>query len=308
VKILLTGGAGFIGSHLLERLLARGDTVTVVDDLNDYYDPALKRANLDAAKKIGRFTFVERDVRKGLDDLLPCDLVLHFAARAGVRASLADPMLYHEVNVDATLLLLEAMKKKGVKRIVFASSSSVYGNSPNVPFREEESPLAPIAPYGSTKLIAEHYLRVYTQLYGLRATALRFFTAYGPRQRPDMAIRGFAERIRRGEEIPLFGDGSMERDFTYVDDIVAGVLGAASRDDAFEIYNLGESRTVKLSRVIELLEAALGKKARVKRLPEQPGDVRRTFASVDKARKNLGYSPSVPIEEGIRRFVAWLQS
>lgn len=306
MRILLTGGAGFIGSHLLERLLARGDAVTVVDELNDSYDPALKRANLDAARQAGRFEFVERDIRKGLEDLLPCDLVVHLAARAGVRPSIADPMLYHEVNVDGTLLLLEAMKKKGVKRIVFASSSSVYGNSPDVPFREDDGTIQPISPYGSTKLIGEHYLRVYAQLYGLRATALRFFTVYGPRQRPDMAIRMFAEKIRRGEQIPVFGDGSTERDYTYIDDILQGILGAMARDDAFEAYNLGESRTTTLSRLIQILEEALGKKARTRRLPEQPGDVKRTFASVDKARANLGYAPAVPIEEGVRRFVAWL--
>lgn len=200
MNILLTGGAGFIGSHLLERLLARGDRVTVVDDLNDYYDPALKRANLDTARKAGPFRFVERDILAGVRDLLPADGVIHLAARANARLSVDDPETYHRVNVDGTLRILEDMRATDTKRIVFASSSSVYGNAP-VPFREDFGPLEPLAPYGATKLIGEHYLTVYAKLYGFRVSALRFFTAYGPRQRPDMAFRQFAERIRKGEEI-----------------------------------------------------------------------------------------------------------
>ena len=254
MKILLTGGAGFIGSHLLERLLARGDRVTVVDDLNDYYDSGLKRANLEAARKIGNFSFAERDLRVGLADLLEVDAVVHLAARAGVRPSLADPELYHQVNVDGTLRLLEECRRSNVRRFVFASSSSVYGDFPEVPFRENAGPLEPVSPYGATKLIGEMYLGVYAKLHRLRATALRFFTVYGPRQRPDMAIRGFAEKILRGDEISVFGDGTTERDYTYVDDILQGVLAAIDRDESFEVYNLGESRTVPLNYLIELLE------------------------------------------------------
>ena len=306
MKILLTGGAGFIGSHLLERLLSRGDRVTVVDDLNEYYDPALKRANLNKARKAGTFLFIERDIQAGLADLLDVDLVVHLAARAGVRPSLADPELYHAVNVGGTLRLLEDARRANVRKLIFASSSSVYGDHPELPFREEAGPLDPISPYGATKLIGEMYLRVYARLHGIHATALRFFTVYGPRHRPDMAIRSFAEKILRGEEISVFGDGSTERDYTYIDDILQGVLAAIDRDDAFEIYNLGESRTVPLALLIELLEKNLGRAAKIRRLPAQPGDVRRTYASIEKARTNLGYIPQVPIEEGIRRFAAWL--
>lgn len=307
MRILLTGGAGFIGSHLLERLTSRDDRVTVVDELNDYYDPALKRANLDSARRVGSFEFVERDLRQGLADLLKVDAIVHLAARAGVRPSLQDPELYHSVNVDGTLRLLEDARQAGVKKFVMASSSSVYGNAATVPFREDLAPLEPIAPYGATKLICEGYLHAYAHLHGIRSTALRFFTAYGPRQRPDMAIRGFAERMLRGEEITVFGDGSTERDYTYVDDIVQGVVGAIDHDDAYEIYNLGESRTTTLSRLVELLEEHLGVKAKIRRMPEQAGDVRRTFACVDKARAKLGYRPEVPIEEGIRRFAEWMK-
>jgi len=307
VKVLLTGGAGFIGSHVLERLVARGDRVTVVDDLNDYYDPSLKRANLEEAKRTGAFTFVARDISAGVADLLPVDVVVHLAARANARRSLEEPEIYHRINVNGTLRVLEDMRAKGTRRIVFASSSSVYGNAP-VPFREDFESPAPLAPYGATKLIGEHYLSVYAKLHGFHASALRFFTAYGPRQRPDMAFRQFGERIRKGEEIRVFGDGSMERDFTYIDDIVQGVLGAVDRDDSFEVYNLGESRTVRLSYAIELLESILGKKAAIRRLPDHPGDVRRTCACIDKARSKLAYAPTVPIEEGLRRFVAWLKN
>jgi UDP-glucuronate 4-epimerase len=311
MRLLLTGGAGFIGSHLLERLAPAHDVV-VLDDFNDYYDPRLKRANLDAARRAGRFEVVEGDLRDGgvlarAFDLARPDAVIHLAARAGVRASLAAPELYSSVNVAGTLSILEQCRRRGVGKVLFASSSSVYGDSPHVPYREEE-PCAPISPYGVTKLVGEQYARVYARLHGIRITALRFFTVYGPRQRPDMAIRLFAERIERGEEIPVYGDGSMRRDFTYIDDILAGILGALARDDDFAVYNLGESRTIELRELIAILERALGKGARIRRLPEQPGDVKQTYADVSQARANLGYAPSVPVEEGIRRFVAWLRS
>jgi UDP-glucuronate 4-epimerase len=305
MKILLTGGAGFIGSHLLERLIERKDDVAVVDDFNDYYDPGIKRANL---PKSG-FRLHERDIR----DAAPIvaqekpDLVIHLAARAGVRPSQKDPALYESVNVGGTLGLLEACRANGVKRFIFASSSSVYGNA-EVPFREENADLQPISFYGATKLLGEHYVRIYSRLHGLHATSLRFFTAYGPRQRPDMAIHAFTAAILQGREIPMFGDGSTERDYTFVSDIVQGVLGAVDHDEPYAVYNLGESRTIALKRLIELIGENAGRKPLVKMLPEQPGDVKRTCASIDRARRGLGYDPKVPIEDGIREFVAWYKS
>jgi UDP-glucuronate 4-epimerase len=303
MKVLLTGGAGFIGSHLLERLLARGDDVAVIDDFNDYYDPALKRANLPR----GGFRLHERDIRDAAEIVAAerPDVLVHLAARAGVRPSLRDPALYDSVNVGGTLGLLEACRRSGVGRFVFASSSSVYGDG-GAPSREEDAPLRPISPYGITKLVGEHYARVYARLHGMRVTCLRFFTVYGPRQRPDMAIRSFAAAIAEGREITLFGDGSTERDYTHIEDILSGLLAAIDRPEPFAVYNLGESRTVTLARLVELLEGYVGKKARIRRMPEQPGDVRRTFASIEKARAGLGYAPKVPIEEGLRDFVAWL--
>lgn len=306
MKILLTGGAGFIGSHLLERLLARGDDVAVIDDFNDFYDPALKRRNLPAAG----FRLYERDIRRSAEIVegeRP-ELVVHLAARAGVRPSLADPALYESVNVAGTLVLLEACRRAKVPRFVFASSSSVYGNADRVPFREDDEALHPVSPYGVTKLLGEHYVRVYSRLHGLRATCLRFFTVYGPRQRPDMAIHKFTDAIARGREIPLFGDGTTERDYTYITDILQGILGAIGKDEPFAVYNLGGSRTVPLRRLVELLEQHLGMKATIRTLPEQPGDVKRTFASVERARASLGYEPRVPVEQGLREFVAWYRA
>jgi UDP-glucuronate 4-epimerase len=302
MRILLTGGAGFIGSHVLERLIARGDDVTVVDDFNDYYDPAVKRQNLPG----GGFRLHERDIRESCElvaEIRP-DIVIHLAARAGVRPSLQDPALYESVNVGGTLILLEACRRARVPRFLFASSSSVYGNA-EVPFREEEAPLRPVSPYGTTKLMGEHYARVYARLHGIHVTCLRFFTVYGPRQRPDMAIHAFTAAIASGREITLFGDGSTERDYTHISDILQGILGALDRDEPFAVYNLGESRTVPLRRLVELLEEGVGKKARIRWLPKQPGDVDRTFASIDRARANLAYAPKVSIEEGLRGFVSW---
>jgi len=303
MKILLTGGAGFIGSHLLERLLARGDDVAVIDDFNDYYDPALKRRNLPP----GGFRLYERDIRASAEIVVKekPDLVVHLAARAGVRPSQKDPALYESVNVAGTLGLLEACRTAGVGRFVFASSSSVYGNAP-VPFREDFEHVQPISFYGVTKLMGEHYVRVYSHLHGLRATCLRFFTAYGPRQRPDMAIHAFTTAISEGREISMFGDGTTERDYTFVTDIVQGLVGAIDHPEPFAVYNLGESRTVELRRLIELIGQYVGKTPRIRQLPEQPGDVKRTFASIDLARSRLGYAPKVGIEEGLREFVAWM--
>jgi UDP-glucuronate 4-epimerase len=305
MKILLTGGAGFIGSHLLEHLIARGDDVAVIDDFNDYYDPRIKRANLPQ----GGFRLHERDIR----DAAPLvaqekpDLVVHLAARAGVRPSQQDPALYESVNIAGTLGLLEARRKSGVRRFVFASSSSVYGNAP-VPFREDNADLQPISFYGATKLMGEHYVRIYARLHGIHATSLRFFTAYGPRQRPDMAIHAFTAAISQGREIPMFGDGTTERDYTFVSDIVQGVVAAIDHDEPHAVYNLGESRTLALRRLIDLIGEFVGKTPKIKVLPEQPGDVQRTCASIDLARKQLGYDPKVPIEAGLREFVTWFKS
>ena len=305
MKILLTGGAGFIGSHLLERLLERGDDVAVIDDFNDYYDPRIKRANLPK----GGFRLHERDLRDSASIVAQekPDLVVHLAARAGVRPSQLDPALYESVNVAGTLGLLEACRRSGIGRFVFASSSSVYGNAP-VPFREDNPDLQPISFYGATKLLGEHYVRIYARLHGIHATSLRFFTAYGPRQRPDMAIHAFTAAISQGREIPMFGDGTTERDYTYVSDIVQGLLAAIDHDEPYAVYNLGESRTIPLKKLIDLIGELVGKTPRIKAMPEQPGDVKRTCASIDLARARLGYDPKVPIETGLRNFVAWYQS
>ncbi|HXX92669.1 MAG TPA: NAD-dependent epimerase/dehydratase family protein [Planctomycetota bacterium] len=302
MRVLLTGGAGFIGSHLLERLIARGDEVAVIDDFNDYYDPAIKRRNLPR----GGFRLHERDIRQSAEVVAreKPDVVVHLAARAGVRPSLADPALYDSVNVAGTLTLLEACRRNGVGRFLFASSSSVYGNG-RAPASEDDEPLQPISPYGISKLVGEQYVRIYSHLHGLRSTCLRFFTVYGPRQRPDMAIHAFTGAIAEGREITVYGDGSTERDYTHVSDILQGILSALDRPEAFGVYNLGESRTVPLRRVIELLEENLGRKARIRQMPEQPGDVRRTFASIDRARERLAYRPEISIEDGLRDWVAW---
>jgi len=307
MKILLTGGAGFIGSHLLDALLQRGQDVVVVDDFNDYYDPRIKRGNLeDAAARV-----VEADIRdRGTMDALfrreaPA-LVAHLAARAGVRPSLENPALYADVNIGGTLKLLELCRAHGVPRFLLASSSSVYGNA-RVPFSESEGALEPVSPYGATKLAAEHYARVYARLHRIRVTCLRFFTVYGPRQRPDMAIHRFARRIADGNPISIFGDGGTERDYTYVGDIVDGVMRALERDEANAVYNLGGSRPVVLRGLIGVLEKALGKKAVLRHEREQPGDARATCADITRAREDLGYSPRVPLEEGIARFVEWFR-
>jgi UDP-glucuronate 4-epimerase len=305
MRILLTGGAGFIGSHLLERLLARGDDVAVIDDFNDYYDPALKRANLPK----GGFRLHEMDIRSAgpvVEKEKP-DAVIHLAARAGVRPSLEKPALYDAVNVTGTLELLEGCRRAGVPRFLFASSSSVYGNAP-VPFREGEETLLPLSPYGVTKLVGEHYVRIYTELHGLHATCLRFFTVYGPRQRPDMAIHKFSAAVLAGDEIPLFGDGSSERDYTYIDDILQGILAALDRDEPFAVYNLGESATITLADLVALIGRTAGREPRIRRLHDQAGDVRRTCASIEKARTRLGYAPAFPVEKGVAAFIDWLRN
>lgn len=313
MNILVTGGAGFIGSHLVERLLNRGDEVVVLDDLNDYYDPAIKRRNLAAASRHRCFTLVEGDIRNaGLLDSLGgsrrFDVVVHLAARAGVRPSIADPILYEQVNCFGTMNILEMLRKRGIKRLVFASSSSVYGDTSQPPFREDALVNNPLSPYAATKAACELYCSNYHHLYGISCTALRFFTVYGARQRPDMAIHKFTAMIDKGKPIPFFGDGGSERDYTYYTDIIDGVVASIDRDLGFQVINLGESRTTSLSKLVSLIEKNLGKKASLSRQPEQPGDMKITFADVSKARSLLGYSPSTIIEDGVASFVDWYKS
>ena len=314
MNFLVTGGAGFIGSHLCERLLEQGHRVWSFDDLNPFYDPTLKRANLAAVQaRHTAFTSVRGDVtqRAELDNVfgsVTFDQVIHLAARAGVRPSLEEPALYQRVNVEGTVNLLESARQHGVRKVTLASSSSVYGVNARVPFSESDPTFSPISPYAASKLAGEALGHVYHHLYGLDVAMLRFFTVYGPRQRPDLAIHKFAHLITAGKPIPVFGDGSTARDYTYVTDTVAGILACTQREFGFEIFNLGESQTVTLSRLVELLEQELGRKAIVNRQPPQPGDVPITFANIEKARRQLGYNPSVKIEEGIRLFVQWFQS
>jgi UDP-glucuronate 4-epimerase len=312
---LITGGAGFIGSHLVERLLAdRANRVTVVDNFDPFYDPATKRANLAAHLNDPNFGLVEADIcdPDAVDALFSrsgFDCVVHLAARAGVRPSLENPLAYEETNVRGTYALLEAARRHSAPQFIFGSSSSVYGLTSKVPFHEADPLAWPISPYAATKIAGEAACRVYSHLFDMRVVCLRFFTVYGPRQRPDLAIHKFARLISESRPIPVFGDGSSERDYTYVDDIVAGVL-AAMRYDAsgFEVINLGASETVKLSRVISLIEAALGLRAVLDRQPDRAEDVPVTYADISKARRLLGYDPKTNIESGLEAFVAWLRA
>lgn len=316
---LVTGGAGFIGSHVTRALLAQGADVVVVDDLNDFYDPRLKEENIQPFVENPRFTMLRADIRntQAMADLFQaCGSkfktggIIHLAARAGVRPSLAEPRLYLETNVTGTLNLAELARDYGVQKFVFASSSSVYGDRPNwVPFQEDQDVSKPISPYAATKIMGENMLHTYSHLYGMQVVALRFFTVYGAGQRPDLAIHKFTRLIDEGKPIPVFGDGSTRRDYTYIDDILQGVLAAIDysgfEGTPFEVFNLGESKTTDLARLIELIEAALGKKANIDRQPLQPGDVSVTYADVSKAREKLGYAPTTLIEDGIPKFIAW---
>jgi len=314
MNFLVTGGAGFIGSHVCERLLQIGHKVWAFDDLNDFYDPAVKRQNLREIETLGQpFTFLQGDLtdRKRLDELLGAvrfDQIIHLAARAGVRPSLRDPALYQRVNVEGTVNLLEAARRQGVKKITIASSSSVYGVNSKVPFSEDDPIFCAISPYAASKLACEALGHVYHHVYGMDVVMLRFFTVYGPRQRPDLAIHKFARLIRAGQPIPVFGDGTTARDYTYVTDTVDGVIAATQQEFGYEIFNLGESQTVQLARLIELLEEALGQKAIIDRQPPQPGDVPITCANIAKARARLGYAPRVKIEAGVPRFVEWFRA
>ena len=313
-NILITGGAGFIGSHLVDRLIAdQNNRVIVVDNFNDFYDPAIKRANI--APHIGRdnFELLESNIADAgaMDDLFArsrFDLVVHLAARAGVRPSLADPLAYEETNVRGTYALLEAARRSGVTRFVFGSSSSVYGVNAKVPFSEDDPIAQPISPYSATKIAGEAACHAFSHLYDMRIVCLRFFTVYGPRQRPDLAIHKFARLIAAGKPLRIYGDGTTRRDYTYIDDIISGVEAAISYDQSqFEIINLGESETVELRELVEVIERAMGKRAILTRQPEQPGDVPVTYANIDKARRLLGYNPQTGIDVGIEKFVAWLK-
>jgi len=309
MKVLVTGGAGFIGSHTLDALRARGDTPALLDDFNDFYDPAVKRRNAaDTGAQIFDADLRDRpSVRAALLAFRP-DAILHLAARAGIRASIQNPQLYVETNINGTLNLLDEAVALGITRIVLASSSSVYGDNPKVPFAETDALTTIASPYAVTKLAAENLCRIYAQLHGLSLTALRFFTVYGPRQRPDLAISKFVNAIAAGRPIDLYGDGSTSRDYTYVTDTAAGVLAALDRlQPGFRIYNLGGDHPITLATLVETIERVLGKRALINRLPSQPGDVERTWADLTRARDDLGYAPAVPLEEGLRRYTAWLR-
>ncbi|MDZ4774101.1 MAG: SDR family NAD(P)-dependent oxidoreductase [Planctomycetota bacterium] len=309
-RVLVTGGAGFIGSHVATALIARGDHVTVLDNLNDFYDPALKREN---ARGLRGATIVTGDIRdENLVSRLftegEFDGVIHLAAMAGVRPSLLDPLHYQDVNVRGTVILLEELKKRPKSRFVFASSSSVYGSNDKVPFEETDDIHHPVSPYAATKRAGELLCYTHHHLYGIPTTALRFFTVYGPKQRPEMAIHKFVKAAFEKKPIPFFGDGSTRRDYTYVDDIVDGVVKSLDHCAGYEIYNLGESATTSLSELVSIIGEATGEKPILDKQPMQPGDVLITYADVSKAKRMLGYDPKVPVREGIERFVRWYRS
>jgi UDP-glucuronate 4-epimerase len=309
MKVLVTGGAGFIGSHLVERLIEAGHGVDVIDEFNDFYDPRIKRANLEGVR--GRVQVYEGDIRDaGAVERIVREggygTIIHLAARAGVRPSIKEPRLYIETNILGTYNLLEAARQAGIGRFICASSSSVYGVLKTAPFREDMALTETISPYAATKLAAEQLCSNYSHLYGMRTINLRFFTVYGPRQRPDLAIHKFTRQIHEGKSIDQFGDGFTRRDYTYIDDIIQGVMACLSYEGQLcDVFNLGESQTTTLTELIRAIEEALGKKAIINQLPEQPGDVPLTYADISKAREKLGYRPTTKIKEGIPRFVEW---
>jgi UDP-glucuronate 4-epimerase len=312
MKTLVTGGAGFIGSHLSAALLREGHEIAIIDELNDYYSPALKRKNLEQVRKHGEARFLQADIcdREAVEGLLAGfrpEIIVHLAARAGVRPSLENPLLYQRANVEGTTVLLEAARRHGVERFIFASSSSVYGAASRVPFSEEDPVRWPISPYAATKIAGEALCHAFSHLYGLKIACLRFFTVFGPRQRPDLAIRKFAENIAAGRPIPVFGDGSTGRDYTFVADIVNGIIAALKLDSRFEVINLGNSHPVLLRDMIATIEKVVGRPAIIDRQPEQPGDVPLTYADIGKAERMLGYRPATSLEEGIRQMVEWLR-
>ncbi len=309
MKVLVTGGAGFIGSHLVERLLEAGHEVDVLDDFNDYYDPRIKRANLGAVH--ARAGIYEADIRDeaGVERIVGgggYGTIVHLAARAGVRPSIKEPRLYIDTNIIGTYNLLEAARQAGIGRFICASSSSVYGVLKTAPFREEMALTETISPYAATKLAGEQLCSNYSHLYGMRTINLRFFTVYGPRQRPDLAIHKFTHFIHEGKPIDQYGDGSTRRDYTYVDDVIQGVMACLTYEGQLcDVFNLGENQTTTLTELIHAIEEVLGKKAVINRMPEQPGDVPLTYADISKARSLLGYNPTTKIKEGIPKFVDW---
>lgn len=312
--VLVTGGAGFIGSHLVDRLLGEGGWhLTVVDDFNDFYSPDIKRANIADHLENPHYTLAASDIRdfSAMERLFAersFDVIVHLAARAGVRPSLAEPRLYTETNINGTVNLLELAREHNIKQFVFGSSSSVYGINSKVPFAEDDPIFQPISPYAATKAAGELICHTYSHLYDIRCVCLRFFTVYGARQRPDLAIHKFTRLITEGKPIPVFGDGTMRRDYTYIDDIIQGVRAALDYNSSmFEVFNLGESQTIELSELIRLLEESLGLPANIDRQPMQPGDVPATYADISKSRELLGYDPQTKIVDGIPKFVEWFR-
>src|SRR5881628_2615694 len=309
MRILVTGGAGFIGSHLVEKLLAAGHAVVILDDFNDFYDPQIKHANIAGFAK--DVTVYHVDLRDGgsvrsLFHREKVDAIAHLAARAGVRPSIQHAQLYCDTNVSGTLHLLEAARVTGIERFIFASSSSVYGASKAIPFSEDEHLRQTISPYAATKVAGEFLCSTYSHLYNLRVVALRYFTVYGPRQRPDLAIHQFTRRIYAGQPIDQFGDGSTRRDYTYIDDVIQGTMAALQYEGSlFDVFNLGENDTIQLKDLIAAIENALGKQAKINELPEQPGDMPRTCADISKARKLLAYKPTTRLSDGLPRFIEW---
>src|SRR6476661_1922344 len=309
MRILVTGGAGFIGSHLVEKLLELGYGVAILDDFNDFYDPQIKRANIAAVKNHAPVFQIDLRNNNAMRDLLhreKFDAIVHLAARAGVRPSIAQPQLYYDTNVTGTLHLLDAARAVGIERLIFGSSSSVYGICKTVPFSEDFHLTQTISPYAATKIAGEFLCSTFSHLYRMRVVALRFFTVYGARQRPDLAIHQFTRKIHAGQPIDQFGDGTTRRDYTYIDDVIQGVLAAFQYNGSlYDLFNLGESETIQLKDLIAAIEKALGKKAKINQLPEQPGDVPLTCADISKARRLLNYNPTTPLSAGLPKFVEW---
>ncbi len=313
IRVLVTGAAGFIGSHVCEQLLGRGDEVIGLDCFDEFYDPAIKRRNLAPALAADAFTLVEGDIRDAalLENLArtrSLDAIIHLAARAGVRPSIEEPTLYTDVNLVGTSRLLEVAQRFEIRNFVFASSSSVYGERTETPFRETDPVDHPVSPYAATKKAGELLCHTFHHLFGLDVACLRFFTVYGPRQRPEMAIHAFTRLIASGKPVPVFGDGSARRDFTFVDDIVAGVIAALDRNAGYRVFNLGNHRMVRLDELVTAIGTALGEIPKIDRHPNQPGDVSTTCADIEFARTELGYQPRTSLEDGLRRFVEWFRS